>query len=62
MSLKKANIICVYNNTGLFSQMVGSIENCDIDIKIIGIDNTGNQYHSAAEAYNYAIAELIPRY
>ncbi|MBR1930274.1 MAG: hypothetical protein IJ833_02195 [Lachnospiraceae bacterium] len=52
------SVLCIYNKRDIFeSQLNSSLKEQDVLLDIVGIDNTNNQFASAAEAYNYAVDE-----
>jgi GT2 family glycosyltransferase len=48
------SVVCVYNNKEIFSEfLLKSLNNQTAEFELIGIDNTSNEFKSAAEALNY---------
>lgn len=55
MTDKTISLVCVYNDKHEFESMVGTLDGiCEaIRIEIVGIDNRGSRFTSAAAALNY---------
>jgi len=48
------SVVCVYNNEKIFnSYLLKSLKNQSVEFELIGIDNTSNEFKSAAAALNY---------
>ena len=45
-------VVCVYNDLHQFEQLKASLESQDVAFELIGIDNSGAEYKSAASAFN----------
>lgn len=59
--MKNINVVCVYNNQKLYDGMVASFEKTvpeNLEYACIPLDNTKNEFKSAAKAYNYAVENL----
>jgi Glycosyltransferase like family len=57
------SVICVYNNEQIFrSCLLKSLSEQKTDCEIIAIDNTKNQFKSAAEALNWGGARAVGDY
>lgn len=46
------SIICCWNDEKQYSVMKESLRNQDIEYELVGIDNRGNKFRSAASALN----------
>ena len=51
------SIICVYNNVDQYEKMLASLDCQSLSIQVIGLDNRGGRWTSAASAYRKGIAE-----
>lgn len=48
------SVVCVYNNEEIFRDyLLKSLKNQNVEFELIGIDNTSNEFKSAAAALNY---------
>lgn len=56
-------IVCVYNNIGLFNNIFKeSLERQNVKYELIALDNTKNEYKSAAKALNYGAKKATGKY
>lgn len=55
MSSVDLSLVCVYNNEEQYERMVNTLNKQHLNIEIIGFDNRGNEWSSAAAAYNEGV-------
>lgn len=57
------SVVCVYNDKKIFNDfLLKSLNNQNIKFELIGIDNTFNEFKSAAEALNYGGKKATNKY
>ncbi|WP_054865026.1 glycosyltransferase [Methanosarcina barkeri] len=57
------SVVCVYNNEKIFNNfLLKSLKNQNAKFELIGIDNTSNEFKSAAEALNYGGEKAANKY
>lgn len=55
-------IVCCYNNIDLYNGLLSNISQFNINVAIIGIDNTNGRYSSCASAYNSVLNTIFTPY
>ncbi|HEY3361717.1 MAG TPA: glycosyltransferase [Methanosarcina sp.] len=57
------SVVCVYNDKKIFNDfLLKSLKNQNAKFELIGIDNTSNEFKSAAEALNYGGKKATNKY
>lgn len=54
--------VCCYNDVNAFNKLVDNINYQDLDVSIIGIDNSSNKFTSCSSAYNSVIKKITTKY
>lgn len=50
--MAEVSVMCCYNNAQMYKEFENQLKQQDIDVDIIGIDNSNNKYKSCAKAFN----------
>lgn len=59
---KRATIVCCYNKTEMFDDMLKSIKTQSEDVEVIAIDNSYGQFKSCSSAFNSVIDQVHTKY
>ena len=56
--IDNVTIVCCWNNQQQFKLLLKDIEKQNINISVLGIDNTKQRFKSCSSAYNYALKKV----
>jgi len=60
--MNEVTIICCYNNSNQYDQLISSLKKQSIGFELMGIDNTEAKYKSCAKAFNDHIKKVVTPY